>query len=68
MGEERSYSVCTWLGRDKAVAIAGRADLQWHDEQGDVYEVVVEELGPAKRTDAGTASAEGEDLVDRFGW
>jgi hypothetical protein len=60
-GQVRRRSVLTWLGHEKAIALAVQAGAA----DGPVYDVEVEELGPAPRNADGTVAV-GEDLHDRM--
>jgi hypothetical protein len=64
-GDERLYVVLTWLGQEKAIAIATRADIQWHSGTDGLYDLEIEEVGPAPRTASGTVEL-GSDLHDRM--
>jgi hypothetical protein len=64
-GDARVFSVLTWLGSDKAVAMAAQADGRGFGVDTGLYDVEVEELGPAPRSADGTVDV-GEDLHDRM--
>jgi hypothetical protein len=58
-----SYTVLTWLYKDKAVALAVQAFSREHEGVA-IYDVDVQEVGPAGRTDDGLVDV-GADVHDR---
>ena len=65
LGQVRKLRVLTWLGPEKAVAIAAHADGYGYGSPDGVYDIDVEELGPAERDERGAAVSEGY-LSDRM--
>ena len=64
--ESFDYSVVSWFGRDKAVAIAALAHKGRRAGKG-VYRVQVEDLGPlVEGTDPG--EIQGDEFLDRAEW
>ncbi len=63
-GQVRRSSVLTWLGHEKAIALALQHDRSAGGDER-VYDVEVDELGPAPRNADGTISV-GDDLHDRM--
>ncbi|HSR85799.1 MAG TPA: hypothetical protein VLM11_16620 [Streptosporangiaceae bacterium] len=64
-GEARDYVVLTWLGPEKAVMMAANADGRGYGTSAGIYDVAVEELGPAHRDQRGLVAIQGE-LRDRM--
>lgn len=62
-GQVRRRWVVTWLGVEKAIALAVQHAVG--DDDGHLYDVEVEEVGPAPRNADGTVTI-GEDLHDRL--
>lgn len=63
-GQVRRHSVLTWLGQEKAIALAvQQEDSQRGDDR--LYDVEVTELGPAPRNANGTVDVP-QDLHDRM--
>jgi hypothetical protein len=61
---ESQYLVTTWLGRDKAVALAVAMHVRRHGGHVGVHDVTVDELGPAGPGPGGRAEPNPGDLVD----
>jgi hypothetical protein len=64
-GEPRDFFAVTWLGPEKAVVMATRADGRGYGSADGIYDVAVQELGPAGRNENGTVAV-GDDLYDRM--
>jgi hypothetical protein len=65
VGQTRNLHVLTWLGPEKAVAMAAYADGHGYGTADGIYDIEVEELGPAARDDRGLVVSEGY-LSDRM--
>jgi hypothetical protein len=65
LGQVRKLRVLTWLGPEKAIAIAAHADGHGYGSPDGIYDIDVEELGPAERDERGVAVSEGY-LSDRM--
>ena len=65
LGQIRKLNVLTWLGPEKALAMAAHADGHGYSTPDGIYDIEVEELGPAARDERGVAIAEGY-LSDRM--
>lgn len=59
------YSAVTWLGKEKAIALAVAAHLRRHPGADAVYDVAVEDVGPVGRDTHGGMRLERDDLTDR---
>jgi hypothetical protein len=59
------YTVATWLGRDKAIALAASTHVRRHGDEATIYDVEVEDLGRAARDAKGLVALETGDLSDR---
>jgi hypothetical protein len=67
VGDDRRTSeqlVSTWLGRDKAIALAVAMHVRRHGGHIGVHDVEVEQLGPARDDGEGRPEATPGDLVD----
>jgi hypothetical protein len=64
-GQTRKVYVLTWLGPEKALAMAAHADGHGYGTSDGIYDVEVEELGPAEHDDRGLVVLEGH-LSDRM--
>ncbi len=64
-GEPREFFVVTWLGPEKAVVMATHRDGRGYGTADGIYDVTVDELGPAPRNEDGTVAVDG-DLHDRM--
>jgi hypothetical protein len=64
-GEPRDFLVVTWLGPEKAVVMATHRDGRGYGTTGGIYDVTVDDLGPARRNEDGTVAV-GDDLHDRM--
>ncbi len=64
--KKHSYTVCTWLGSEKAIAMS--AEHHNFKKRPQIYSVSVTELGRAKQTDSGVVNPESTDIVDRMEW
>jgi hypothetical protein len=62
LGQTRKLQVLTWLGPEKALAMAAHADGHGYGTPDAIYDIDVEELGPAARDEPGIVI--GEDLFD----
>lgn len=58
--------VTTWLGREKAVALAVAMHVRRHGGHVGVHDVAVEVLGPAPERADGSAEATPGDLIDHL--
>lgn len=65
VGQIRKLQVLTWLGPEKAVAMAAYADGHGYGTDEGIYDIEVEELGPAARDERGIVISEGQ-LSDRM--
>jgi hypothetical protein len=65
LGQVRKLHVLTWLGPEKAIAMATVADGHGYGSPDGVYDVDVQELGPAERNDHGAVVVHGY-LSDRM--
>jgi hypothetical protein len=65
LGQIRKLRVPTWLGPEKAIAIAAHADGHGYGSPDGIYDIDVEELGPAERNERGVVVSEGY-LSDRM--
>ena len=63
-GQVRRHFVLTWLGREKAIALAVQHDESQRPEDR-LYDVELDELGPAPRNADGTVDV-AQDLHDRM--
>lgn len=64
-GQIRKLHVLTWLGPEQAVAMAACADGHGYGTAEGIYDIDVEELGPAARDERGLIVREGH-LSDRM--
>lgn len=64
-GQFRNMRVLTWLGPEKAIAIAAHADGHGCGSPDGIYDIEVKELGPAERDARGVVIIEGY-LSDRM--
>jgi hypothetical protein len=64
-GQIRKLYVLTWLGPEKAVAVAAYADGHGYGTAEGIYDIDVEEVGPAARDERGLVVSEGH-LSDRM--
>lgn len=53
LGQTRRLHVLTWLGPEKAVAMATHHDGHGYGTPDGIYDIHVEELGPAARDERG---------------
>lgn len=60
------YSVVTWLSQEKAVAMAVGAHQRRHADGHEIYDITVDDLGPADRDARGAMAIARGDLTDRF--
>jgi len=65
VGQVRKLHVLTWLGPEKAIAIAAHADGHGYGSPDGIYDVEVQELGPAERDVGGAVVIDGY-LSDRM--
>jgi hypothetical protein len=65
VGQTRKLYVLTWLGPEKALAMAAHADGQGYGTSDGIYDIGVEELGPAAQDERGLMVSEGH-LSDRM--
>jgi len=65
LGQTRKLHVLTWLGPEKALAMAAHADGHGFGTPDGIYDIEVEELGPATSDDRGLVVSEGH-LCDRM--
>jgi len=65
LGQIRKLRVLTWLGPEKAIAIAAHADGHGYGSPEGIYDIDVEELGPAERGERGEVVTKGY-LSDRM--
>lgn len=65
LGQTRELYVLTWLGPEKALAMAAHADGHGFGTSDGIYDVEVEEFGPAGCDDRGLVLLEGH-LFDRM--
>jgi hypothetical protein len=65
LGQTRKLQVLTWLGPEKALAMAAHADGHGFGTPDGIYDIEALELGPAKRDDRGFVVSEGH-LCDRM--
>jgi hypothetical protein len=65
LGQIRKLDVLTWLGPEKAIAMAAQADGHGYGSPDGIYDIDVRELGPAERDERGVAVTEGY-LSDRM--
>jgi hypothetical protein len=65
LGQTRKLYVLTWLGPEKALAMAAHADGHGFGTSDGIYDIEVAELGPAERDDRGLVLLEGH-LSDRM--
>ena len=65
LGQTRKRYVLTLLGPEKALAMAVHADGHGFGTPEGIYDIEVEELGPAGRDDRGPVLLEGQ-LSDRM--
>jgi len=65
LGQTRRRYVLTWLGPEKALAMATHADGHGYGTSDGIYDIEVEELGPASRDERGLVVSEGH-LSDRM--
>ena len=65
IGQVRKLPVLTWLGPEKAIAIATLADGHGYGSPDGVYDIDVQELGPAEQNDHGAVVIDGY-LSDRM--
>jgi len=65
LGQTRKLDVLTWLGPEKALAMAAHADGHGFGTPDGIYDIEVEELGPARSDDRGLVVCEGH-LCDRM--
>jgi hypothetical protein len=64
-GDTKTFFALTWLGTEKAVAMAAQADGRKYGTSTGFYDFEVEEIGPAPRSANGTVDV-GTDLHDRM--
>ena len=57
LGQIRKLRVLTWLGPEKAIAIAAHADGHGYGSPDGILDIDVEELGPADAMNAALSSA-----------
>jgi hypothetical protein len=65
VGQTRKLCVLTWLGPEKAVAMAAHADGHGYGTSDGIYDIEVQELGPAERDERGLVVSQGL-LSDRM--
>ena len=65
-GENHSYTICTWLNQEKAIAMAAERHQYLHRPQ--IYSVSVSFLGPAAQAESGVVRPVATDLIDRMEW
>jgi hypothetical protein len=65
LGQTRRLYVLTWLGPEKAVAMAAHADGHGYGTSDGIYDIEVEELGLAAHDERGLVICEGH-LSDRM--
>lgn len=65
LGQIRKLHVLTWLGPEKAIAMATHADGHGYGTSDGIYHIAVEQLGPAERDEHGHVVI-GTDLFDRL--
>ena len=65
LGQTRQHHVLTWLGPEKALAMAAHADGHGYGTPDGIYDIGVEELGPAARDERGAVVSKGY-LSDRM--
>ena len=69
VGDDRRTSehvVSTWLGRDKAIALAVAMHVRRNGGHVGVHDVEVEELGPSPGADDGRPEPTPGDLIDHL--
>ena len=67
-GLECEHSVVTWMGRDKAVAVAAYSHAVLHEELV-IYQVEVEPRGEIETAaDGGGYTLDDDDVTDRMEW
>ena len=64
-GATNTYQVVTWLGPEKAIAMAVQADGRGYGTDKGIYDASVQEVGRAPASDDGTVSVAGY-LFDRM--
>lgn len=65
LGQIRKLRVLTWLGPEKAIAIAVHADGHGYGSPDGIYDIDAQKLGPAERDERGVAISKGY-LSDRM--
>lgn len=65
LGQARIRHVVTWLGPEKAIAMAVHADGRGYGTADGIYDVRAEDLGAADRDESGLVEV-GDDLHDRM--
>lgn len=60
------HVVCTWLGREKAVALAVAMHVRRNGGHVGIHDVRIEELGPAPEAPDGRPEATPGDLIDHL--
>lgn len=65
LGQIRKLHVVTWLGPEKAIAMATHADGHGYGSPDGIYSIDAEELGPAERDERGVLVTRGY-LSDRM--
>jgi len=63
IGPSSTVGVLTWLGKEKAIAVAIQADRQNERVESRLFDIGVEDLGPAPRSVDGSVET-GSDLFD----
>lgn len=59
LGQIRKLQVLTWLGPEKAIVIAAHADGRGYGSPEGIYDIDVNELGPAERGERGEVVTSG---------
>src|ERR1019366_2453860 len=65
LGQTRNLHVVTWLGPEQAMAMAARAGGRGYGTSDGIYDVAVDDPGPAERDERGLVVI-GADLRDRM--
>lgn len=65
LGQVRKLHVLTWLGPEKAIAMATLADGHGYGSPDGVYDIDLQELGRAEQNDHGAVVTDGY-LTDRM--
>lgn len=63
-----NYSVVTWLGERKAIALAVATHIRHKPDRGDIYDVEVDSSGPIELNPQGIAKLDRSDVSDRNEW